>query len=123
MPDEVKPEEPPVVWAIVSLLGHKQYAGKLSEVERFGGKLGRIDVIDDKQASGFRTVEFGSGSVYGIEYVSEEAARCAARRTMPKPVESWELPKQLAAAPEPIEDILDDDSEEVPFGHSENDRY
>jgi hypothetical protein len=57
--------------------------------------LGRIDVID---ADGFRTVEFNAGSVYSIEYVSEEAARVAARRRMPKPVESWELPKQLAPA-------------------------
>lgn len=94
-PETPTTAEPSAVWAIVSLMGHKQYAGKLSEVERFGGKLGRIDVID---ADGFRTVEFNAGSVYSIEYVSEEAARIAARRHMPKPVESWELPKQLATA-------------------------
>lgn len=107
-----KPPEPAAVWAIVSLMGHKQYAGKLSEVERFGGKLGRIDVIDGDK---FRTVEFNAGSVYSIEYVSEEAARIAARRSMPKPVESWELPKQLAAAPEPMgfQEYADPDIEEM----------
>jgi hypothetical protein len=113
-PEPATAAEAPAVWAIVSLMGHKQYAGKLSEVERFGGKLGRIDVID---ADGFRTVEFNAGSVYSIEYVSEEAARIAARRHMPKPVESWELPKQLAPAsakdePTTIWDGMDADDDD-----------
>lgn len=114
-PEPQTDAEQPAVWAIVSLMGRKQYAGMLSEVERFGGKLGRIDVID---GFGFRTVEFNAGSVYSIEYVSEEAARIAARRHMPKPVESWELPKQLAPAsakdePTTIWDGDDDDDSNI----------
>lgn len=108
-PEPPTAAEPPAVWAIVSLMGHKQYAGKVSEVERFGGKLGRIDVIDGDK---FRTVEFTDRSVYSIEYVSEEAARIAARRTMPKPVEQWELPKQLAAAKDEPTTIWDGDEDD-----------
>lgn len=32
------------VWAVVELMGHVRIAGRLSEEERFGGKMGRIDV-------------------------------------------------------------------------------
>ncbi len=31
-------------WAIVELMGHVKIAGRISEEEKFGGKLGRIDV-------------------------------------------------------------------------------
>lgn len=31
-------------WGIVSLMGHKTYAGKISEEEKFGAKMGRVDV-------------------------------------------------------------------------------
>lgn len=31
-------------WAIVELLGHVRMAGRLTEEERFGGKMGRLDV-------------------------------------------------------------------------------
>ena len=31
-------------WAIVELMGHVKLAGKLSEEERFGVKMGRLDI-------------------------------------------------------------------------------
>lgn len=34
----------PETWAVVELMGHVRLAGRLSEVERFGGKLARLDV-------------------------------------------------------------------------------
>lgn len=94
-PEPQPAAEQPAVWAVVSLMGHKQYAGRLTEEEKFGSKLGRLDI---PEGDGFRSIYFGGGSVYSIDIVTEEVARIAAKRSMPKPVEAWELPKQLAAA-------------------------
>lgn len=80
-------------WAIVELMGHVRLGGKLTEEERFGVKLGRLDIPDGER---FVTQFFGGQSVYRITIVDEAAARAVARRT-PEPVSAWELPKQLEA--------------------------
>ena len=82
-----------IFWAIVELLGHVRLAGKLTEEDRFGGKLGRLDIPNK---DGFTTVFFGGGSVYKITAVSQEAARAAAAQNQPEPVHSWEMPKALS---------------------------
>lgn len=100
------------VWAIVELMGHVKLAGKLTEVERFGVKMGRLDLpqreegCPDCQLEGktcgscqrrFVTQLFGGQSVYRITIVSEEVARHVNRSTSPAPVLPWDFPKQLAA--------------------------
>lgn len=95
MPTEAP--ETPDVWAVVDILGHKRYAGRLSEVEKFGGKLGRVDV---PAADGsFVTHLFGSQSVYGITFVTEQVARDVAKKNSPAPVQPWDYPKALPAGP------------------------
>lgn len=96
------------VWAIVELMGHKRFAGRLTEEEKFGSKLGRLDVpIGD----GFFTKYFGGASVYAISIVEETVARSVAKHlTEPVPVSAWELPKQIAAKQQtPICQICDQD--------------
>jgi hypothetical protein len=89
-------QNPSEQWAIVELMGHVRLAGRLSEVERFGSKLGRLDIpLAD---GGFVTKEFGGASVYAITYVDEATARIVALRNQVQPVHSWELPKPLPAA-------------------------
>lgn len=83
-------------WAIVELMGHVRLGGRITEEEKFGTKLGRLDIPNPE--GGFVTQYFGGGSVYRITIVSEEAARAVAVRT-PEPVSPWEMPKQLAAVP------------------------
>lgn len=83
-------------WAVVELMGHVRIAGLLSEEERFGSKVGRID-IPNPTGDGFVTQFFGGGSVYRVTFVSEEAARAVAKSSQPQPVHSWEMPKQLTA--------------------------
>lgn len=129
---EAKPE----VWAVVELMGHVRLAGRLTEEEKFGAKMGRLDIpktpdpkcpacegtgrarllVDDDEAScwnccGFVTQYFGGGSVYRITFVTEEAARLVAARSQPEPVHSWELPEQLSPAT-----ASDDSDDEIPFG-------
>lgn len=75
-------------WAVVELMGHVRIAGRLTEEERFGTKLGRIDI---PRGEGFVTQYFGGASVYRVTPVSEEAARAVARRSQPEPVHRYEL--------------------------------
>ncbi len=48
--DNDHPAEP--FWAVLELMGHVRLAGRISEEERFGSKIGRIDVPADKGCSG-----------------------------------------------------------------------
>jgi len=63
------------VWAVVELMGHARLAGRLTEEEKFGAKLGRLDI---PKGDGFFTQYFGGGSVYRITLVDEAAARAVA---------------------------------------------
>jgi hypothetical protein len=89
----VSDEQP--TWAIVELMGHVRLAGKLTEEEKFGGKLGRLDI---PHGDGYVTQYFGAASVYRITLVSEEVARDVCKKTSPAPVSVWDYPKALVPA-------------------------
>jgi hypothetical protein len=76
-------------WAIVELMGHVKMAGRILEEERFGVKMGRIDIPGPGKT--FVTQWFSGSSVYRITPVTEEVARAVARNCMPEPVHTWEL--------------------------------
>jgi len=110
----------PETWAIVELMGHVKMAGRLSDEERFGGKLGRLDVPNSSPCDcanappgeklealpsvtceacggtgvlqGFETTYFGAASVYRISIVTERVARVVAA-TRSQPVSPWDFPK------------------------------
>lgn len=109
-------------WAIVELLGHVRLAGKLTEEEHFGTKLGRLEI---PQASGeFITVFFGGSSIYRISPVSEEAARVVAAHSQHQPINSWDLPRLPSPTATmstfvPDEDEDEDDDEEDDGGEDE----
>ena len=111
----------PDAWAIVELMGHVRLAGRLTEEEKFGTKMGRLDIpiespCDSCCGSGqtafmvgtpcckcdgaktlvtFVTQYFGGGSVYRITFVTEAVARQVARGSQPSPVSPWDFPKAL----------------------------
>jgi len=91
MTNPTEPEEP--IWAIVELMGHVRMAGRVTEEERFGSKLGRVDV--PRTDGTFSTHYFGGGSVYRLSPTTEEIARAVAAHNQPQPVHSWEMPKAL----------------------------
>jgi hypothetical protein len=129
-------------WAIVELMGHVKLAGRLSEEERFGSKMGRLDIPappanptedclfchgkgeSDGMVCGmaccgpqFVTQHFGGGSVYRITYVSEAVARHVARQTTNhEPVHSWDWPKAALTAAEAFteatRDLPDDEDDD-----------
>lgn len=99
------------VWAVVELMGHVKVAGRLSEEEKFGSKLGRLD-IPEPDGPGFVTQFFGGGSVYRITVVTEDVARHVARGNRPEPVSPWDFPNRLPAAGPVSPVILDDDPDD-----------
>lgn len=66
-------------WAILELFGHRQLAGKITEVDRFGVKMCRIDIPSEPPVTQF----YGGAAIYGITITTEEIATKVARRTPP----------------------------------------
>ena len=98
------------MWGIVELMGHVRLAGQISEEERFGGKLGRIDI--PRKDGGFTTQFFNASSIYRLTPTTEEAARAVALNCQPTPVHAWELPRP--ALGHEGEDVVDDD-DAIPY--------
>jgi hypothetical protein len=102
-------------WAILELMGHVRLAGKVTEEEHFGAKLGRIDIPN---ADGFTTQYFTGGSIYRLTPTTEEIARGVALRNQPEPVHRWELPAPVGrTAPEHLEDTEEDAPEEERYSN------
>lgn len=80
------------VWAVVELMGHVKHAGRLTEEEKFGGKLGRID---QPRGDAWVTHYFGAQSVYRITICDEQTARAVAEANPVRPVQAYELASAL----------------------------
>lgn len=130
----VEPEKAPDTWAIVDLLGHQRLAGRLSEEEKFGAKMGRLDIPTampcatcagtgyaafmaaehcatckgTKTETSWQTQYFGGSSVYKVSIVSEEVARHAVKSTSPNPVSAWDFPKNILPAPVEARPVRDE---------------
>lgn len=60
-------------WALVEMMGHRQRAGYVKDVEMFGGKLLRIDIpVDDKTNV---TEFYGCSALYALRPCTEEMVR------------------------------------------------
>ena len=103
-------------WAVLEKYGHIRLGGYVTEEQRFGGTVGRIDI---PMADGSTMTQFfGANSIYGLTPVSETIARAVAAQSQPEPVHRYELPLALIQATEPPQDDrYGDDShdDEGPF--------
>lgn len=99
-------------WAIVELMGHVRIAGLVTEEERFGAKLGRVDIPNGES---FTTQYFNGSSLYRLTPTTEEIARAVATNAQPEPVHRWELPKLSAGNPDAIDVEDDDDDDDSPY--------
>lgn len=101
------------VWGIVELMGHVRMAGKISEQELFGAKVGRIDIPGEGDS--FMTQYFGGSSLYRLTPTTEDTARMVAAHHQPEPVYVYELrpptPPRLGVCDEDEDDEGDDDNE------------
>lgn len=85
-------------WGIVEIMGHKIYAGKLSEQEIAGTAMLRVDVpkIDDIPEY---TKLFGAAAIYAITPTDETGARMAATKLRERPISPYVLPMLAASIP------------------------
>lgn len=75
-------------WCIIELMGHVRLAGLVSEEQRFGVTLGRIDI---PQGEEWVTQYFGGTAVYRVTPTTEEIAREISRANMHQPVSPLRL--------------------------------
>lgn len=78
-------------WAIVEVMGHKRFAGHVTEQAFGSASMLRIDVpeIDDVPAF---TKLIGIGSIYAITPCTEDTARQAQQAFRVRPFATYELP-------------------------------
>lgn len=110
--DEATPSDSapaPQQWACVEIFGHRKHYGRITEVEKFGAKMLRVDVPLAAAApllaepEKFETFVYGGAAIFSVTPMTEEAARKWSDAGRPKPWQS------LARLPPPDDRYDDDD--------------
>lgn len=99
-PAGAMPDPAAETWALVEIFGHRQHYGRVTEVERFGTKMMRVDV-PLAEPDQFETFFYGGGSIFSITPMTEEAARKWAEKSRPRPFR----PLDRLPAPDPFDDV------------------
>lgn len=114
-------------WAIVEIMGHQKFAGRVSEQIVAGSALLRIDIPAQGEQVGF-TKLFGMSSVYAITPTTEQIATAVASKLRQVPIGIYDLPESMQAklrAPAAITSrVAADDDEEFEedfYGDPEDD--
>ena len=85
-------------WAIIEIMGHDRYAGRVTSQAIGGTSFVRVDVPELDGQPGF-TKLFGQGAIFSITIVTEEAAIDAVKRFRPDPVQIYGLSQQSSFLP------------------------
>ena len=97
-------------WAIVEVMGHRQFAGFVSEQAIGGASFVRVDVpavqVDGEQLPAF-TKLLGAGSIYAISPCTEDTAKAFAAKARTRSFSVYEAPR--LPAPNEDEDELNGD--------------
>lgn len=88
-------------WAVVEVMGHSVFAGKVTEQVVGGSTFIRVDVPAVDGAPEFYKL-LGASSIFAITPCSEERARLAAQRIFASPLPVW-IPTPTPALPSPAE--------------------
>ncbi len=104
-------------WALVEIFGHRRHVGRVSEVERFGSKMLRVDVPTVGDEGTYETHYYGGASIFSMTPMSEEGARAWIARYAPRPAGVASLPHQRSWDHEGGADgeAPDDDDDDRPF--------
>lgn len=78
-------------WAILEVMGHQKFAGRVTEQAIGGASFVRSDIPETEGRPAF-TKLFGGGSIYCLTPVTEEVARALAAKLRNEPVQPWDLP-------------------------------
>lgn len=86
----------PGEWVLLEVFGHRRHWGLLTEVERFGAKLARIDEFLPDGEAPVATHFYAGGAIFSVTPVTEETARARASWNHPPPaVQSLPAPAEL----------------------------
>lgn len=80
-------------WAIVEVMGHKKFAGFVSEQVLGGASFVRIDIPPVKDQGEFSKL-FSAGSIYCITPVLEDIARGMAGQFQERPIHPYDMPAE-----------------------------
>lgn len=78
-------------WALVEVMGHKRFAGLVTEQVIAGQGFVRVGVPATDGHAGFDKL-FGAASIYAITPVEEHVARILAANLRTPPIEPWQMP-------------------------------
>jgi len=84
-------------WAIVDVMGHQRYIGRVTEQVIAGTGFVRVDVPKTEKTQAWSKL-IGTGSIYAITPVSEEIARAMAEKRQDEPIQPYELTPKLLRA-------------------------
>lgn len=99
--EATRPELPDGQYAIVEVMGHRTYVGRVSEIEQFGTKMLSVEPLFKDQL--LDAVYVGGASIYQFTRCSKEVAQAKQPVTdwnLPPPVRAT-LPPEMLPAPEP----------------------
>lgn len=112
-------------YAIVELMGHVRMTGLVREVERFGSKVGEINVID-KAGEVVATQFFGGAGLYRMTLCDKQTAMDLAARPQLDSGVTWSLRSQIRKEVDrEFEDrhrLLEAKSDDEPDDDEEDDR-
>ncbi len=83
--DAIAGDQPRGEWVMLEIFGHRRHWGLLTEIERFGTKLARIDEFVPDTADPVATHFYGGGSIFSVTPVTEETARKQVAWQHPRP--------------------------------------
>jgi hypothetical protein len=82
-------------WAIVDVMGHQRYVGRVTEQVIAGCGFIRVDVPNEDGSIAF-TKLIGTASIYAISPVQQDVALQMNRGRRPTPIEAYALPQPKA---------------------------
>lgn len=114
-------DELPARWAVIEVMGHDSYAGRVYEETVAGAVLLRVDVPATERGQAY-TKYFGANAIFSMSIVSEEIARRWAERNWKPPVSPYLLassaePRRLLPAPD------DDPPDDRDYDDEDDDLY
>lgn len=101
-------------WALVEVMGHKQFAGRVTEQSFGGASFVRVDVPEVRDDVGrvlfpSFTKLFGAASIYCISPCTEETARAFAAKMQSESFSRYEAPRLPAS---PVREMTSSDFED-----------
>ncbi len=102
MSETTERDRPQDLWAIVEVMGHSRYAGRVSEYTGLGVPLVRVEVPETEEEPAFEKL-LGAASIFRVTPCTEDVARRAAESLRVRPLSMVALPSREPALPHYIE--------------------